>query len=126
MQRPALLTPVALAFCFFNVFGVVFYEPIEDVPAWFSVLMFGLIYGVVAFLSFIFTWFFWRGHNWARWLVLITSAVAVLNLGFLPFSNLVQQVFILLEAVLGGWLLYWLNTAEVRRFFKPPAISAAS
>jgi hypothetical protein len=119
VQRPALLTPVALSFCFFNVFGVVFYEPIEGVPAWFSIIVFGLIYGFVAFISFICIWFFWRGHNWARWVVLVTAVVAVLNLGFLPSSNQVQQLFLVLEALLGVWLLYWLNTAELKRFFKP-------
>jgi hypothetical protein len=59
----------------------------------------------------------WIGRNWARWLVLLTSVLALLNLlkcrrerdtASRPARG----------SGLGAYLLYWLNTSAVRAFFR--------
>lgn len=61
-------------------------------------------------------------HNWARILVMLTSLLALLNLLALPFlSKPFEHVVVVLEAILACYLLYWLNTAEVKRHFKETA-----
>jgi len=82
-----------------------------------------LIELTITILFVIFT--FWvlfkfnRGFNWARILVLITSVVALLNLFGLQYFSKVIQGFIAFEAVLAIYLLYWLNTAKVKKYFAP-------
>jgi hypothetical protein len=104
--------------CFFNLAGVVFYEPMEGESVATSVAFFAVIYLLVAGVSFVVLFFFWRGHNWARWLVLATSILALYNLTELSSVGWVQAVVIVSEAVLGAWLLYWLNTGSARAFFR--------
>ena len=117
-QRPELLRPIALLLCVLNVAGVLFYQPMDDVPAAVSVVVFSVFYGLIAVVSFVVIGFFWRGRNWARWLVLATSVLALFNVQFIPSSHFAAQLLIGVEAVVAAWLLYWLNTEDVSRFFK--------
>ena len=112
------LGPPTLALCAMNLAGVVYYEPAEGVPEWFSLLFFMAAYGLLAGISFVILFFFWRRHNWARWLVLATSVLALLNLLLLPSLNPVAQGLVVIEALFGAWLLYWLNTKQVAAIFK--------
>ena len=116
-QRPARLGAAALLLCILNIAGVLFYEPLDGAPTLVSVVVFGVIFGFIAAVSFVVIWFFWRGRNWARWLVLATSVLALLNVLLIPSSNRGAQLLIGLEAALAVWLLYWLNTKDVSRYF---------
>jgi O-antigen/teichoic acid export membrane protein len=107
-----------LLLCVFNIAGVLFYEPLDGVPTLVSLVAFGVIFGFIAAVSFVVIWFFWRGRNWARWLVLATSVLALLNVLLIPSSNLAAQFLIGVEAAVAVWLLYWLNTEDVSRYFK--------
>ena len=116
-QRPARLGAAALLLCVLNIAGVVFYEPLDGAPTLMSLVVFGVVFGFIAAISFVVIWFFWRGRNWARWLVLATSVLAVLNVSLIPSSSRGAQLLIGLEAAVAIWLLYWLNTRDVSRYF---------
>jgi hypothetical protein len=61
--------------------------------------------------------FYWRGRNWARWLVMFSCLLCFWNLRGLPHRNLLLQCMLVAEAILAMFLLYWLNTGSARAFF---------
>ena len=66
-------------------------------------------------------WFFWKGKNWARLFVLVVSVGSIINLLALihPYGNVVVYDSILIAwALVGFFLLYWLNLADVREWFR--------
>ena len=71
-------------------------------------------------LAAVFLWFYWRGHNWARWLVMIQSLVCILSLLGLKKrweeTHLGGTVFVY-DALLSVFLLGYLNTKRVRAWF---------
>jgi hypothetical protein len=73
-------------------------------------------------LGYLFIWFYWKGRNWARIAILLTSLLTVFNLLSLNRGNFVNKVMVISEALLGIFLLWWLNTGTVRRYFaqNPP------
>src|SRR5687768_9100693 len=125
IQRPALLTHTALALCVGNLLGFLLYDPSAGGLAAFLIL-----YGLLASVSFAIIWYFWRGQNWARWLVLGMSALSLLNIVFVPSLTRVGTVVVIAEAAFGVWLLYWLNTKPVALYFRNtprrPTLSKAS
>ena len=64
--------------------------------------------------------FYWHGKNWARILVILNSLLALYNVHLIGKLALLQRLIILGEATLGAYLLYWLNTARIREYFKGP------
>jgi hypothetical protein len=67
--------------------------------------------------GYVVIWFYWKGHNWARILVLLTSLLCLYNLRYFLRSGTVQQVMIGSEAILAIFLLFWLNKKPVKSFF---------
>lgn len=58
-----------------------------------------------------------NGRNWARYMVLIASVLAILSL-LIPFeTNVFLRILLVAEALYGVYLIYWLNTESVKRFF---------
>jgi hypothetical protein len=110
-MKPTGLASLTLAMCVLNLTGFLFLEEGRR-----SGLALAFV-SVTILVGYLVLWYFWKGRNWARWLVLVTSAVAVLNLAALPFVPVIQKLVIVVEAPLGGFLLYWLNTRTVRAFF---------
>ena len=117
MVRPHEVTAATALMCIFNVLGVLFYEPLEGVSAAVSLALYGMLYAVLGLISFIVIWFFWKGRNWARLLVMATSVLAVVNLSWFWPTSTLAKVVLVFEAILGAWLLYWLNTNAARAFF---------
>jgi hypothetical protein len=111
-MRPAGLAPVTAAMCVLNLTGFLFVED-SGTPAAFGLILVGFIIS----LSYVVLWYFWQGRNWARWLVLLASGVALLNMFLLVTVPMVQRVVLIVEAAVGAFLLYWLNTSVVRVFF---------
>jgi hypothetical protein len=71
--------------------------------------------------GYLFLWFFWRGKNWARISVIVVSAISVINLLTLihPYGNvIIYDSKAIAWAIVGFFLLYWLNLADVREWFK--------
>ena len=80
---------------------------------------FGLVFALVVIaVSYAVLWLFWQGRNWARWLVMITSVIALSNLALVAAEpSWPLRIVIATEALLGLFLIYWLNTKAVRAYF---------
>jgi hypothetical protein len=82
-----------------------------------------IIFTVLILFGYLVLWGYWRGRNWARILVLITSAITILNLRSWNSRSATllktpNRVMLACEFALGIFLLIWLNTPSVRAFFK--------
>ena len=73
------------------------------------------------FIGYIVIWFYWKGRNWARILVLLTSLLSLYNLHDWTRSGTMPRIMIGTEAILAVFLLYWLNTRQIRTFFRNQA-----
>lgn len=76
------------------------------------------LYAIFILIGYVCIWFYRRGSNWARVVVMLTSLLTIVNLFFISRGNMISRVMVLSEAVLGIFLLYWLNTAPAREYFK--------
>jgi Predicted membrane protein (DUF2127) len=117
-KRPPGMVAVTLLLCVFAVAAIAFYQRSPNLSPRGSIAFFAAGYAVYAAVSFVVIWFLWQGRNWARWLVIAGSLLALSNLLNFGSWNSVQQVLVVVEAVFGAWLLYWLNTEKVARFFR--------
>jgi hypothetical protein len=130
MQRPAAITPVTIAMCVTNFLGF-FLVNWTPRPKHHPLGLF-IIYTLFICGGYLVLWFFWRGSNWARWLVQITSLLALWNLWELrkpippQFQSGVQAPMVTAEALIALFLLYYLNTGAVRTWFTPSAVRQTS
>ncbi len=62
-------------------------------------------------------WFYWKGRNWARIIVLLTSILSVVDLISLASPRTKNPMIVAIWGMFGVFLLYWLNTRPVRSFF---------
>jgi hypothetical protein len=82
-----------------------------------------VIFSVLILIGYWVLWHYYQGKNWARILVLLDSLVAIVGLrywnprssGLLKVPN---RVMLLADLALALYLLVWLNTPNVRSFFK--------
>jgi hypothetical protein len=74
---------------------------------------------VLTLFSYFALWHFWKGANWARWLVMVDSFIGILNLFLLPNVSRPMAVMIVLEAALSAYLLVWLNRGSGKAYFVP-------
>jgi hypothetical protein len=77
------------------------------------------VFTVFIAVGYLVIWFYWKGHNWARILVLLTSVLCLYNLRYFLRARIIEQLMIGAEAILGIFLLFWLNTRPVKSFFRP-------
>ena len=75
------------------------------------------IFTILIVAGYVFVWFYWKGRNWARIAVLLTSILGVFNLRYFSRGNSTSKVMVVSEALLGIFLLWWLNTQSVRAYF---------
>jgi hypothetical protein len=112
-MKPKGLRETAILMAVCNPLGYAFLDPSRGaLPLQVSVAT------LVVATAYLVLWYYWRGRNWARILVLITSGVALLNLLAILSSSPLQKGVLVAEALLGVYLLIWLNKREVREFFK--------
>jgi len=76
---------------------------------------------IMIFIGYIVIWFYWKGRNWARILVLLISLLSLYNLHDWTRSGTMPRIMIGTEAILAVFLLYWLNTRQIRTFFRNQA-----
>jgi hypothetical protein len=111
-MKPKGLKETSIIMCIFNLAAYVFVDPKSPY------LAIGLSVGTtIVLLSFVILWHYWHGKNWARVLVMITSLVSILNLLGIKKHNMAQTTLIVMEAVLGVYLLWWLNVRKVKSYF---------
>jgi hypothetical protein len=68
--------------CVLNLTGFLF---IEGTPLDVRVAL--VLVSAVILFSYVVLWYLWHGRNWARWLVVLTSGVALLNLTSLGMAT---------------------------------------
>lgn len=61
--------------------------------------------------------FYWLGRNWARILVLFGAVLSLLNLSLLGSTGVLTSLLIVIEAVFGAFMLWWLNTPRIKAYF---------
>jgi hypothetical protein len=110
--KPQLLNKLTILMGFLNPLGYLFLTGNEKAR---SIEI--VIFSFIIIFSYWVLFKFQKGFNWARILVMITSGVAVFNLLFLMNYGLFLQVVIVIEAFLGIYLLYWLNTNLIKAYF---------
>src|SRR5580698_3012390 len=111
-ERPRGLIETATAMAIMNATGWAIIDWSLPV-AWLMFIVFTIL---IAFGSLV-IWFYWKGKNWARILVLLTSLLCLYNVLLWNRVRLPERVIIGIEAALSLFLLYWLNTRKVRAFF---------
>jgi hypothetical protein len=116
-MRPKPVTVTTWLMALFNILG---YALLWGKPST-AIIGYAAMYTIFIGLGYVVLWFYWRGANWARVLVLLTSIVAIYNLRTLPSANAAVKLMLIGEAVISVFLLYWLNTAQAKLFFKHPA-----
>jgi hypothetical protein len=77
-----------------------------------------VMFTVTIAIGYVVIWFYWKGKNWARILVLLTSLLCLYNLRQWNHGGIAERLMIGAEAMLAIFLLYWLNTQRVRLFFR--------
>src|SRR5258706_247449 len=118
LEQPRGIAETAWAMAGLNLLG---YSLIDGTA---KHLIFNLVVvSLGTFVAYFVLWFYWKGRNWARWLVMLTSLIALSNIRLWSSYGPVPRVMIALEAVLGTFLLYWLNTRPVRTYFAKTKIA---
>ena len=117
MERPVGITVTAILMSVTNAMGWI----MIDWHAPHTMLRF-LMYTLLILLGYLFIWHYWFGRNWARISVLICSVIAIGNIAAWSYSKpgtipSIRHVMIGSDALLGFFLLYWLNTSRVRASF---------
>jgi hypothetical protein len=110
--KPPLLPAVVALLCIFNLAGFTFVEPKQETV---GIQIF--VVTAIVLVSFVVIWRFWFGSRLSRFLVLITSGIAILNLLFLSSASTIQRAVIIGEALFAIFLFYWLFSATVRQYF---------
>jgi cell division protein FtsW (lipid II flippase) len=76
---------------------------------------------VLVIVAFVVIWFFWKGSNWARIIIMASSVLYFLNgirLLFMHNYTLVQQFVLIFWATFSIYLLFWLKKDEVVLYFR--------
>jgi len=76
-----------------------------------------------ALIAAICVFFYWKGHEWARWIVMIDAVLVLLLLiGIVRTWNAshLGGAISLAKGILAVYLLWNLNTAPVKAWFKMP------
>lgn len=112
-MRPRGLAETTIAMCGMNIAGFLFVDP-QLAP----IEMQYAIFGVIIAASYLVLWYYWMGKNWARILVLLGGGLAVVNLLGFSSASFWEGALIIVEAIFGIFMLWWLNTKSIKAYFK--------
>lgn len=115
-MKPAALNLVTLILCIFNCYGIIGLFFLNMDAAIFKV--YATIAVLFVIISFVVIWFFHKGRNWARILVLIASFFCFTNLYHFTHYPMFTKVILGGQMLFAAYLLYWLNSKEVTAYFK--------
>jgi len=120
-MRPKAVTFSTWLMAVLNILGyAILLEP-EAHKTRFAIFFFITVFTLTIGVGYVVLWFFWKGKNWARVLVLLNCFVCFYNVHDIHFFlrvNPIEKVMLTGEAVLAVFLLYWLNTREAKTYFK--------
>lgn len=111
-ERPKGLAGTSVAMSITNAMGWAIIDWTKP-NAWITFIVFTIFIAI----GYIVIWFYWKGKNWARILVLLGCVLSLSNLFYWSRTGLIERAMIVLEVLLGIFLLYWLNTQKVKAFF---------
>jgi hypothetical protein len=120
MVRPKVVTISTWLMAVLNILGyALLWEPHKTRSA---VLFLFVAFTFIISAGYVVLWFFWKGKNWARLLVLLNCFVC-----FYPLHdvhrylhvNPVERGMLFGNLALALFLLWYLNTREAREFFRP-------
>jgi len=124
--RPKAVTISTWLMAIFNILGyAILWEP-EAHKTRFAVFFFVSVFTLTIVAGYVVLWFYWKGKNWARILVLLNCFLCFYNVHDVHFFlrvNPVEKVMLLGEAVLAVFLLCWLNTRSAKAYFKRIRVS---
>jgi len=112
-MKPKGLKETAIIMGVFNIAGYIFVNPKSQYFATELALATAII-----LLSYVMLWYYWCGKNWARVLVILNSLLSVYNLTGIRKHTTAQAALIAVEAIMGLYLLWWLNTCQTKSYFK--------
>lgn len=117
-QRPKVLTGTGVLMSLTNALGWL----IVDWSNPHAATTFSL-FTILILVGYFVIWFYWQGRNWARILVLFTSLFCLYNLRYFLRGGIIERVMIVSEAVLAMFLLFWLNSRNVKSFFRASRVT---
>ena len=112
-ERPRWLTATAVCMSITNAMGWAIIDRSRR-----DAKLVVAVFTVTILIGYVVIWFYWRGKNWARILVLLTSLLCFYNLHSWTRDALPARIMISAEALLAVFLVYWLNTRAAREFFR--------
>ena len=95
-MRPKAVTITTWLMALLNILGYALLWDLQK-PRSVLIVVF-VIFSVLIAIGYIVIWFYWRGENWARILVLLTSLLGLWNLRHLSPANVVVKAMIVGEA----------------------------
>ncbi len=125
MERPAPIHVSTILMCITNFAGLFLVNWGHRHAATLFVL-----YCILIAIGYAVLYFFWHGHNWARWLVLATSVLCLWNLWELRklgrvtsqrvpiYNGPVRTGMVIAEGIIALYLLYYLNTKPAKAWFE--------
>jgi uncharacterized membrane protein len=111
-ERPVGLTETSVAMSVTNAMGWAIIDWSRP-----QALLTFIVFTLSIIIGYLVIWFYWKGKNWARIMILLGSVLALFNLRLWNSSGRLERVMIGAEAALALFLLYWLNTRKVKAFF---------
>lgn len=119
MNRPKGLTLTAILLALSGAWGLA----ALDYSTPHSLKRLGIFCGALC-IGYVVVWFYWKGRNWARIGVLLSSGAKIFNLLRWNKTSPVllaapTHVVLAADAALGALLLYYLNTRLVLDYFYP-------
>jgi heme/copper-type cytochrome/quinol oxidase subunit 4 len=120
MKRPQGILITAWIMVVLNIIPWIlqYWLPLSHHVRFLNVVLLTLISVIFRIIAFICIFYYAKGRNWARTLVLIVSVLTLFGLFRLQRELPIQRVNALAWALLGIFFLYWLNTKPIRAFFK--------
>ena len=113
MERPRgiIVTTCLVAILHILGFFLIESQVLDDVEMYYAGAIIVVLGGIVL-------WWYWKGLNWARWIVLLESFVCIWNLKYLRGATPVEILMIITEGILALFFLVYLNTKPVRAWFE--------
>lgn len=112
LVKPKGLKETTVLMGILNITGLIFFDSSSKYLG-FEIFLFT----VVLAISYLVLWYYWQGNNWARILVMLSSILCLINLFTFRKYSLEKASILVAEAVLGLFLLWWLNTETVKTYF---------